>query len=60
LPDYVKVGSSVKPDSVVCKVEAMKIFNDITADVTGVIAEVCVQNGQPVEFDTVLFKVEAG
>ena len=56
--DYVKVGSKVAPDSVVCKVEAMKIFNDITAKVSGTIAEVCAQNAQFVEFDQVLFRVD--
>src|SRR5262249_21004013 len=56
--DYVKAGSRVSPDTVVCKVEAMKIFNDITAKVNGTIAEVCVQNGEFVEFDQVLFRVE--
>jgi acetyl-CoA carboxylase biotin carboxyl carrier protein len=56
--DYVKVGSRVSPDTVVCKVEAMKIFNDITAKVSGTITEVCVQNAQFVEFDQVLFRVE--
>ena len=56
-PDYVSVGSSVKADTVVCKLEAMKIFNDLTADVAGTIAEVCVKNGQPVEFGTVLFRI---
>jgi acetyl-CoA carboxylase biotin carboxyl carrier protein len=56
--DYVKVGSRVSPDTVVCKVEAMKIFNDITAKCNGTIVEVCVQNAQFVEFDQVLFRVE--
>lgn len=56
--DYVKVGSRVSAETVVCKVEAMKIFNDITAKVTGTVAEVCVQNGQFVEFDQVLFRVD--
>ena len=56
--DYVKVGSRVSPDTVVCKVEAMKIFNDITAKVSGTIVEVCVQNAQFVEFDQVLFRVD--
>ena len=56
--DYVKVGSRVSTDTVVCKVEAMKIFNDITAKCAGTIAEVCVQNNQFVEFDQVLFRVE--
>ena len=56
--DYVKVGSRVTPDTVVCKVEAMKIFNDITAKCTGAVAEVCVKNGDFVEFDQVLFRVD--
>jgi acetyl-CoA carboxylase biotin carboxyl carrier protein len=56
--DYVKVGSRVSTDTVVCKVEAMKIFNDITAKCAGTVAEVCVQNGQFVEYDQVLFRVE--
>jgi acetyl-CoA carboxylase biotin carboxyl carrier protein len=56
--DYVKVGSRVSPDTVVCKVEAMKIFNDITAKCSGTIVEVCVQNGQFVDFDQVLFRVD--
>jgi acetyl-CoA carboxylase biotin carboxyl carrier protein len=56
--DYVKVGSRVSPDTVVCKVEAMKIFNDITAKCSGTIVEVCVQNAQFVEFDQVLFRVD--
>jgi acetyl-CoA carboxylase biotin carboxyl carrier protein len=56
--DYVKAGSRVSPDTVVCKVEAMKIFNDITAKLSGTIVEVCVQNGSFVEFDQVLFRVE--
>jgi acetyl-CoA carboxylase biotin carboxyl carrier protein len=55
--DYVKVGSRVSPDSVVCKVEAMKIFNDITAKCNGTIEEICVQNGSFVEFEQVLFRV---
>ncbi|MBL8864533.1 MAG: acetyl-CoA carboxylase biotin carboxyl carrier protein [Planctomycetia bacterium] len=56
--DYVKVGSRVKPDSIVCKLEAMKLFNDLLAECTGTIAEVCVKNGQSVEFGTVLFRVD--
>jgi acetyl-CoA carboxylase biotin carboxyl carrier protein len=56
--DYVKAGSRVKPDSIVCKLEAMKLFNDLLAECTGTIAEVCVKNGQSVEFGTVLFRVD--
>jgi acetyl-CoA carboxylase biotin carboxyl carrier protein len=54
----VKVGSRVAPDTVVCMIEAMKIYNDIKAECSGTIREVCVKNGQPVEFGTVLFRVE--
>ncbi len=56
--DYIKVGSRVSSETVVCKVEAMKIFNDITAKCSGTIAEICVENAQFVEFDQVLFRVE--
>jgi acetyl-CoA carboxylase biotin carboxyl carrier protein len=56
--DYVKVGSRVTPDTVVCQVEAMKIFNAIPAKVSGTIAEVCVKNGDFVEFEQVLFRVD--
>jgi acetyl-CoA carboxylase biotin carboxyl carrier protein len=48
----------VKPDTVVGLIEAMKLFNDVTAGCTGTIAEVCVENQQGVEFNTVLFKVD--
>jgi acetyl-CoA carboxylase biotin carboxyl carrier protein len=58
-PDYVSVGATVKPDTVICKLEAMKIFNDLLAETTGVIKECCVKNGDPVEFGTVLFRVDA-
>jgi len=54
---YVQVGQSVGPDTTVCIVEAMKIMNEIKAEVSGVIEQVCVQNGQPVEFGQALFKV---
>jgi acetyl-CoA carboxylase biotin carboxyl carrier protein len=56
--DYVKVGARVNPETVVCKIEAMKIFNDLAAGCSGTIAEICIQNGQFVEFDQVLFRVE--
>jgi len=56
--DFVRVGSKVSADTVVCKVEAMKIFNDITAKVSGKVVEVCVQNAAFVEFDQVLFRVD--
>lgn len=58
--DFVKVGSAVKPDTVVCTIEAMKIFNQITAEVTGTVAEVCVRTGDGVDWGTVLFRVDPG
>ncbi len=57
--DYVKVGDKVKTDSVVCIVEAMKLFNEIEAEVKGEIVEVLVKNGQLVEYGQPLFLVKA-
>jgi acetyl-CoA carboxylase biotin carboxyl carrier protein len=57
-PPYVKVGSKVTPESVVCKIEAMKIFNDIAAECTGTVVEVMVDNAQPVEYGQPLFRVD--
>lgn len=56
--DFVKVGARINPDTVVCLIEAMKLYNDIKAGVAGTIREVCVQNGDFVEFGTVLFRVD--
>jgi acetyl-CoA carboxylase biotin carboxyl carrier protein len=55
---FVKVGSRVTPTTVVCIIEAMKIFNEIPADCTGVITEIVVENQQPVEYGQVLFRVD--
>ena len=57
-PPFVSVGSRVTPNTVVCLIEAMKVYNDVTADCSGVIAEVCVENKQFVEYNTVLFRVD--
>jgi acetyl-CoA carboxylase biotin carboxyl carrier protein len=54
---YVTVGSEVTPDTVVCIVEAMKVFNEIKAEVSGTIEKVCVENAHPVEFGQPLFLV---
>ena len=56
-PIFVQKGSKVGPDSVVCIVEAMKVFNQITADVSGTIEEILVNNGDPVESGQPLFRV---
>lgn len=54
---FVEVGSKVAENSVVCIVEAMKVMNEIKAEVSGTIAEVVVKNGEAVEYGQVLFKV---
>ena len=54
---YVKEGSSVSPDTVVCIVEAMKLMNEIQAETSGEIVKIYVENGQPVEFGQPLFGI---
>jgi acetyl-CoA carboxylase biotin carboxyl carrier protein len=55
---FVKVGSRVEPKTVVCLIEAMKLYTEIQAECSGVIHEILVENAQPVEFDQVLFRVD--
>jgi len=55
---YVKVGSRVSGGTTVCIIEAMKIMNEIEAEVTGTVKEVCVEDAQPVEFGQVLYRVD--
>jgi acetyl-CoA carboxylase biotin carboxyl carrier protein len=55
---FVHVGSDIQPGAVLCIVEAMKLMNEIESDVTGKVAKVMVENGQPVEYDQVLFLIE--
>lgn len=59
IPAYVQTGDKVKPESVVCIVEAMKLFNEIEAEVSGEIVEILVKDGQLVEFGQPLFLVKA-
>ena len=54
---FVDVGKTVNEDSVVCIIEAMKVMNEIKAETSGVIAEVIAENGKPVQFGQVLFRV---
>jgi len=56
--DFVKVGSKVAVDTVVCIVEAMKVFNEIPAEISGTIVEVLARNEDAVDFDRPLFKVD--
>lgn len=55
---FVQVGSQIEPGTVLCIVEAMKLMNEIEADVAGKITKIMVENGQPVEYDQTLFLVE--
>ena len=55
---YVRIGQRVTPGQTVCIVEAMKIMNEIEAEVSGVVREVCVEDAQPVEYGQVLFRVD--
>jgi acetyl-CoA carboxylase biotin carboxyl carrier protein len=57
-PPFVSVGSTVKPDTVVCLIEAMKVFEQITADCGGTIEEILVQNGDMVDHNKPLFRVK--
>lgn len=56
--DFVKIGSKVSADTVVCIVEAMKVFNEIPAEVSGTIVEILASNEEAVDFDRPLFKVD--
>ena len=55
-PAFVKVGQKVTPDTVVCIIEAMKVMNEIKAEVSGTITEVAAENGQPVQFGQALYR----
>ena len=55
---FVKVGSKVEADQTVCIVEAMKVMNEIKAEKSGIIKEILVENGEPVEFGQPLFVLE--
>jgi len=57
-PPFVKVGDHVGPDTTVCIIEAMKVFNQIPAEVSGKIVAVLAENGEPVEFGQPMFKVD--
>jgi acetyl-CoA carboxylase biotin carboxyl carrier protein len=59
-PPFVSVGSRVQPETIVCIVEAMKVFNQIPAEVSGTIVTVLAKNGESVEFGQPLFRVRPG
>jgi len=56
-PPFAEIGKAVSEESVVCIIEAMKVMNEIMAETSGTIAEVVAENGKPVQFGQVLFRV---
>jgi len=56
---FVKIGSNVEPDSVVCIIEAMKLMNEIQAEFAGEVVKIYVENGQPVEYGQPLFGIKS-
>ncbi len=56
-PAYVDLGTTVSPGETLCIIEAMKLMNELESEVSGVIREICVESGEPVEFGQVLFRV---
>jgi acetyl-CoA carboxylase biotin carboxyl carrier protein len=57
-PPFADIGKEVSEESVVCIIEAMKVMNEIKAETKGVIAEIVAENGKPVQFGQVLFRVK--
>jgi acetyl-CoA carboxylase biotin carboxyl carrier protein len=57
-PMFVNVGDEIKPGSVICIIEAMKLFNEIESEVSGRVVKILVDNASPVEYDQPLFLVE--
>ena len=55
---FVDIGSEVQPGEVICIIEAMKLMNEIKAEVKGRIKEILIENGSPVEFGQALFRIE--
>jgi len=55
---FVQIGDTVKKGDVLCIIEAMKLMNEITAEIDGVVTEICVGNGQVVEYDQPLFRIK--
>jgi len=57
-PIFVNVGDEIEPGTVLCIIEAMKLFNEIEAEISGRIVKILVDNASPVEYDQPLFLVE--
>jgi acetyl-CoA carboxylase biotin carboxyl carrier protein len=57
-PAYVELGSRITRGQTLCILEAMKLMNELPSEIAGVVREVCVENGEPVEFGQVLFRID--
>lgn len=57
-PSFVNVGDDISPDTVVCMIEAMKLFNEIESEISGKVVKMLVDDGDPVEYDQPLFLVD--
>ena len=57
-PAYVEVGTRVAQGQTLCILEAMKLMNELESDLAGTVREICVENGEPVEYGQVLFRIE--
>lgn len=57
-PPFVTVGQEITPDTVVCIIEAMKVMNEIKAEVSGTVVEIAAENGKPVQFGQTLFRLK--
>jgi len=57
-PAYVEVGDRVSAGDTLCIIEAMKLMNELEAEVSGTVAEICVDNAEPVEYGQVLFRID--
>jgi acetyl-CoA carboxylase biotin carboxyl carrier protein len=57
-PAFASVNDTIKPGDVLCIIEAMKLMNEIEAEISGTVVEILIENGQPVEYDQVLFRIK--
>lgn len=59
-PSYIKIGQFIKEGDVLCIVEAMKLMNEIKAEMSGTVVEILLENGQPIEYDQPILKIKKG
>jgi len=57
-PPFLTVGQQVTPETVICIIEAMKVMNEVKAEVSGTVTEICAENGKPVQFGQTLFRLK--